>query len=1086
VNEPTYATLSDAKRALIRRRLDGHNQQRRDPAPSLHRDGQLGPAPLSVAQEQLWYFSQLAPHNPVYNEAVTICKDGPFDVKAFRDSFREILRRHEIWRSTYELRDGEPIQVVHQVPELQLPLVDLSHLPWSEAEQEAAVIAAEQARRAYSLEHGPLVRPTLVKLSADHHRLYLALHHIVFDGFSLYRIILPELIALYDAHNAAPGKPLAPPRMQYGDYAAQSRQSAESEAFALRLAYWREHLAHTPSLQLPCDHSRPPTSRFRGSMLPLRISRDLADRLRSLSRRSGATLFQVMATAFAVLLHRLSGQEEIVFGAMSDLRDRVELESMVGYCLTPLVIRSSTRDEPSFMQLISCLREDLLSGLEHAIPFDRVVREINPDRVPGANPVFQAAIALEPPPPALDGSWSLHQMEAAIGNSVGHAKFDLHLELDERPEGHIDGRLIFNTDLFEPQTAERMADNWQTLLRSIVDDPDIPVSTLRVLSDAERHRQLFTWNATQADYPRDACVHDLVAAQALRTPAAIALEFGDRHLTFAEVDRSANRVAHRLQALGARAGTLVALCVERSPEMVCGMLGILKSGAAYLPLGPGHPTTRLANTLADSGADILVTQSALLSRFSTPPARTLCLDVERLDDLDGQAPEHSASAQDLAYVSYTSGSTGRPNGVGIQHRALVNFLASMAKEPGMGETDTLVAVTTYAFDIAALEIWLPLITGARCVLATSKIAADGFRLAQLLDSSAATMLQATPSTWQLLIDAGWRGRPGLVALCGGEALPARLADSLLDRVATVWNMYGPTETTVWSTLARVERGLPITIGRPIANTRVYVLDKHLNPVPVGVAGEIVIGGDGLTQGYLNRPELTAARILNDPWTPGARMYRTGDLGRYLLDGRLEHLGRIDQQVKVRGFRIEPGEVEAALLAHPDVASVVVIAREDAPADKRLVAYVVSKERTPSAAELRDLTRSALPEYMIPSAFVAIDALPRTPNGKLDRSSLPVPSLDDHTGMSTPAPPNTELERCLAEVWARALNLEKVGVEDNFFDLGGHSLLAVRLRVDIERVTGVDIPLASIFAEAGTISGMAALIEAGGPNGGWRD
>ena len=846
MSEPQYAGLSDAKRALIQRRLRGHSRPRDEHAPSLSRVTQLRPAPLSVAQEQLWYFSQLAPGNPVYNEAVSIRKDGAFDADAFREAFREIVRRHEIWRSTYELRDGEPVQVVHQVPELLLPLIDLSHLPQPDAERDAAAIAAEDARRPYSLETGPLVRPTLVKLGADQHRLYLALHHLVFDGVSLYRIILPELIALYNANCSVGGLRLPPPEMQYADYAAQSREWADSQEFAGRLAYWREHLAGTPSLQLPWDHPRPAAQRFRGSMLPLRISRDLSDRLRSLGRRPGATLFQVIATAFAVLLHRLSGQEEIVFGSLSDLRDRTELENMVGYCLTPLVIRSTAGDELSFVELMSRVRGDLLTGLEHAVPFDRIVRELNPDRDPGANPVFQAAIALEPPPPVLDPSWSLHQMEAAIGNKVGHAKFDLHLELDERREGHIDGRLIFNTDLFEAQTAERIAGHWETLLHSIVDDPDMPVSKLNVLSAAERHTQLFAWNETQAEYPRGGCVHDLVAAQVQRTPEAIAIECGDERLTFAELDRSANRIAHRLQALGARAGTLVALCIERSPAMVTTMLGILKSGAAYLPLDPGHPAGRLAYVLADSGADILVTQSDLLSRFPTCPAKTLCIDIERFEALSNQAPESSSSAHDLAYVIYTSGTTGRPNGVGIQHRSAVNFLTSMAREPGMGSTDIVVAVTTIAFDIAALEIWLPLTIGARCVLATSKIAADGFRLAELLDSSGATLMQATPSAWQMVVDAGWRGRPGLVALCGGEALTTRLADSLLDRVAALWNMYGPTETTVWSTMARVERGQPITIGRPIANTRVYVLDRHLSPVPVGVVGEIFIGGDGLT------------------------------------------------------------------------------------------------------------------------------------------------------------------------------------------------------------------------------------------------
>ncbi len=513
--------------------------------------------------------------------------------------------------------------------------------------------------------------------------------------------------------------------------------------------------------------------------------------------------------------------------------------------------------------------------------------------------------------------------------------------------------------------------------------------------------------------------------------------------------------------------------------MVTAMLGVLKAGAAYLPLDPAHPAARLTFALTDSAAGALVTDTRLLSRFPSPPGRVVCVDSADAGDATDGAPPCAATAEDLAYVIYTSGSTGTPNGVRIGHRAVVNFLTSMARRPGITAEDVLVAVTTYAFDIAVLEIWLPLTSGAQVVLATASETTSGGSLARLLDGSRATLMQATPATWQMLIDSGWSGRRELVALCGGEALAPQLAAALLTRVGVLWNMYGPTETTVWSTLARVEPGQAVTIGRPIANTRVYVLDANLQPVPVGVRGEIYIGGDGLTAGYLNRSELNAQRIVPDPWVPGAFMYRTGDAGRHLSDGRLEHLGRLDHQVKVRGFRIEPGEVETALLTHPSVDAAVVMAREDTPGDRRLVAYVVAASDPPAASDLRSHLRAMLPDHMIPSVFVTIDSLPRTPNGKLDRAALPAPETDGASGDAPSSPPRTQVEQRLSEIWARALNVDRVGVDDNFFDLGGHSLLAVRLRVDVEKDFGCDIPLGTIFNEAATVAGMAALIEAGG-------
>jgi amino acid adenylation domain-containing protein len=668
-------------------------------------------------------------------------------------------------------------------------------------------------------------------------------------------------------------------------------------------------------------------------------------------------------------------------------------------------------------------------------------------------------------------------MEPEVGSAVGHAKFDLHLELDERPEGHLDGRLIYNSDLFGPETARRIARHWGMLLERIVRGPSQPVSELSLLTAEERHRQLVEWNATSADYPRDACLHELITAQARRSPDALAVTFGEEQLTYRELDRRANRVAHLLSRSRAGGG-LVAMCVERSLDMLVGMLGILKCGAAYLPLDPHYPGDRINFMLEDSGAAVLLTHRHLLPTLPDHRGDVIYLDDEPPMHLPDAAPATSVAAEDLAYVLYTSGSTGRPKGVCIPHRAVVNLLSSMAERPGMGPGDRVVAITTYAFDIAAVELWLPLVTGGRTVIASREEASDGRRLADLIARWSPTVMQATPASWQMLIDSGWSGERGLVALCGGETLSPQLADSLLDRAAAVWNLYGPTETTVWSTMATVERGSPITIGRPIANTRVYVLDRGRQPVPVGVAGEIAIGGDGVAQGYLNRRDLTAERFVPDPFAPGAPMYLTGDLARHLPDGRIEHLGRFDHQVKIRGFRVEPGEIEATLVASSDVAAAVVVGQARVPGDTRLVAYVVPEGTAPTPSELRRRLRAVLPEHMVPSLFVALDALPLSANGKLDRAALPTPPPLDHDGSTSSAMPCTAIEEQMAVIWSRILGVDHVGVHDDFFELGGHSLLALRLLVDVERELGVEVPLASLL-ETFTVAGLAAIIEATG-------
>ena len=1063
--------LSAEKRALLEQRLRGAVAAPRPAVAMLTRRTGTGPVPLSPAQEQLWYFSRLAPENPVYNEVVSVRRDGPLDVDALRAAFNELVQRHAIWRTTFQLVDGEPMQVIHRAAGFALPVIDLSAHP--EAEREAVGMVAQEGRRPYDLERGPLLRPLLIRFAADHHRLYLAMHHLIFDGVSLYRIALPELVTLYESSVAGrhPSLPAAP---QYADYAIAERQREHGPDHRRRIDYWRGQLSGAAALQLPTDRSRPPRQRFHGAMQRVRVPAELADGLRSLSRSSGTTLFQVLATAFTVLLSRYSGQEDVVFGTVTDMRDHRELEQMVGYCLTPLVMRVDVGEDPPFIELLGRVRAGLIDALSNLVPFERLVRELRPQRDPGVNPLFGTAFVLEPRMVPVESGWSLHQMEAEVSNAIGNAKFDLLLECDERPEGHLDGRLIYDRDLFEPETATRMAGHWITLLQGIAADPTRPVSELPLLTAAQLRHQVEQAGATAAPYPRDACLHELVTAQAMRTPDAVAAVFGEQQLTFAELDARAGRLAARLAAGNPRQG-LVAIYLDRSLEMLVGMLAILKSGAAYLPLDLAHPAERLSLMLHDSRAVALLTHSELLPALSDPPAAVVCVDQDA-DDAQTAGPLPPVTAEDLAYVLYTSGSTGRPKGVCISHRSVVNLLTSVARWPGMTERDTILATTTYGFDIAAIELWLPLVTGARIVIASREQAADGRKLVALTQRTAITILQATPAGWQMMLDAGWRGQPGLVAISTGEALSPRLARSLLDRTGRLWNMYGPTETTVWSTGEEVVRGAPISIGRPIANTRVHVLGPGCRPVPTGVAGELAIAGDGVAAGYLHRPELTAERFIEDPFVAGERMYLTGDLARQLSDGRFEHLGRLDHQVKVRGFRVEPGEIEAALTAEPDVADAVVIARGDDPALMRLIAYVVAAGEPPPAAELRRRLRVTLPAYMVPSAFVTVDALPLSANGKLDRSALPEASIDpDTSNVSTE--PRTDAQRRMAAIWESILGVSRVGVNDDFFELGGHSLLALRLLVEVEREFGEQISLAVFVEGAVTVAGLAATIEA---------
>lgn len=1069
--------LSEAKRALLEQLLRGNPSPSTAEALSIKQYSTSDNAPLSFGQQQIWLLAQLMPDTPVYNECVTIHLPGPLNVAVFEQSFSAILQRHAAWRTSFPLVDGLPVQHIHPPTLVQLPVIDLRHLPEAERETRALHLATEDARVLFDLANGPLLHAKLVQLQDQEHRLFLTIHHIIFDGVAIYQVLLPELYAIYTAFLAGQPSPLPPLPIRYTDYAHWQREQTQHEAFTAQLAYWKQQLANIPAaLELPTDRPRPSVSTYRGSMRPFALSKDLTEALKMLSRREGVTLYTTLAAAFKTLLYRYTGQEDLLIGTASAGRNRPEFQKLIGYFLNTLVLRTDLSGNPSFRELLLRVRAVIASAVAHEeIPFEYIVKELQPERDLGLNPLFQVLLTLEPPLATVPAGWTLTQMDVTVGTS----KFDLSLELDDRPEGLI-GRFEYNSDLFDASTIERMVGHWQTLLTSIVANPAQRLTELPMLTLLELEQLLTTWNNTQAIYPPETCTHQLFEAQAAQTPEATAVIFQDTRLTYRELNAQANQLAHHLRELGVGPDTLVGLCVERSLGMLVGLLAILKAGGAYIPLDPTYPTERLAFMLQDSQATLLLTQQHLAAQLPVGHAQLVCLDsiAAQLAQLSMDNPQVPVKPEQLAYIIYTSGSTGQPKGVQIPHRAVVNFLTSMRQQPGLCAEDTLLAVTTLSFDIAGLELFLPLCVGARLILASRDIVANGAALIETLRNTHTTVMQATPVTWRILLAAGWQGDPGLKILCGGEALPLELARQLLPKCASLWNMYGPTETTIWSSCTQITpHDDTISIGRPIANTQMYLLDPTLQLVPIGVPGELYIGGAGLARGYLNRPELTATRFIHHPFSQdaNARLYCTGDLARYRADGTIELLGRLDQQIKLRGFRIELGEIETTLEHHPAVRQALVIVREDIPNEPRLVTYVIPETQdTPTTQELRQALAQHVPAYMLPSAFILLEKLPLTPNGKIDRKALPKPEISSNTVNSPSVAPTLTIHYQLLQIWQELLNIDALGIRDNFFHLGGHSLLAARLLNRIEHVFHKKLVLTTLFANP-TIEQLASAI-----------
>jgi amino acid adenylation domain-containing protein len=834
-------------------------------------------------------------------------------------------------------------------------------------------------------------------------------------------------------------------------------------------------------LNLPTDHSRPPAQSFRGKRQIIELSRELTEELKALGRKEGVTLFMTLLAAFQTLLYRYTRQQDVVVGSPIANRNRTEVEGLIGFFANTLVLRTDLSGNPSFRELLQRVRKMALEAYEHQdLPFEKLVEELNPERTLSHAPLFQVMFVLQNVPA---GHWDLSGLtlnRVNLDNST--TKFDLSLSMTAQSDG-IKGSLEYSTDLFDEATIIRLSQHLRTLLECIVAHPEKSVSDLSILTEREQHQLLIDWNDTKRDYPRDKCIHRLFEEQVEKTPEAIAVVFEDKQLTYRELNQRANQLAHYLVNLGVGPEILVGICVERSSEMIIGLLGILKAGGAYVPLDPCFPKERLAFICEDTRIQVLLSQERVLQILPHFTGQIVCLDRD-WDDISRENdsnPDNGAIAENLAYVLYTSGSTGRPKGVQVPHYTVINVLTHVREALGLTEQDTVPLVANICFDISVMELLLPLVTGARLVVVSPQAAVDGERIKQMLSDCKVTMMHATPATWRLLLQAGWNGATNLAILSGGEALQSELATKLVTKGSSLWNLYGPTETTIYSSAAAYRpqlNGGMVSIGRPIANTQIYILDDHLQPLPIGVAGQLYIGGDGLTRGYLNRADLTGESFLPNSFSkePGARLYKTGDLARYLPDGNIEFLGRIDHQVKVRGFRIELGEVEAVLGEHSKVFQSVVLAREEAFGDKRLVAYVVPRDRAAATGnELRAYLKEKLPEYMVPSAFVVLKSFPFTPNGKLDRNALPAPDQNSSESAEAYVAPRTPVEDMIADIWTEVLKLEKIGIYDNFFDLGGHSLLATQVMTRLRAGLPMDLSLRVLF-EAPTVAELASRVE----------
>ncbi|MGD0570133.1 MAG: amino acid adenylation domain-containing protein [Candidatus Sulfotelmatobacter sp.] len=1045
--------------------------------------------PASFGQQRLWFIDQFTPGSATYNMPSALRIRGELSVEVLERTLQELTRRHETLRTRFVAVGGQPQQVIEDEVKVELPVLDLTWILGEEKrEAEAMRLALEEAKRPFDLQQTPLFRAKLLRLGGLNHVLLFTMHHIISDAWSI-GVLVGEVSVLYGAFSAGRPSPLPELPIQYADYSMWQRECLESGVLERQLAYWTKQLAGSSLLKLPTDRPRPATQSQKGAICHFVIAADLTQKLKQLAEQQGATLFMVLLAAFQTLLHRYSGQDDIAVGTPIAGRSNSAAEKLIGFFVNTLVLRADLSGAPNFTELLRRTKEVTLGAYAHQdVPFEKLVEVLSPERDMSRAPLFQVMLVMWNTP------WSELELGGAklqpLSVERGISRFDLSMTLDvgtgQGQEG-LRGSLEYSTDLFEAATITRMIDHYSLLLRSIISDSHAPIHSLEILSPEERHILIEDFNATTASIP-EKTVTRLFEEQVDRTPNATAVQCGEDSLSYIELNHRANQLARRLRELGVGPETRVGLMVERSLEMVVGLLGILKAGGAYVPLDTDYPAERLAFMLEDTEAPLILTQSHVRARVPESKARVLELDADWAE-IAIQSMENIASAsepQNAAYVIYTSGSTGWPKGVVVTQRGLSNHMQWMQTAYVLTPADRVLQKTAFSFDASVWEFFWPLLVGARLIMAPPGAHRDPALLIQEIVRQEVTILQVVPSfLWALAAEGELRNCKTLSRIfAGGEVLTNDLVLAVTGQVSVaVTNLYGPTEATVDATAwdwqrHNIDETRAVPIGRPIANTQAYVLDLHMQPVPIGVEGELYLGGAGQARGYLNRPGLTAEKFVPNPFSRagGERLYRTGDLVQYQADGSLEFLGRLDNQVKIRGYRIELGEIEVALLDHPGVARAAVLAREDQPGDKRLVAYVVGRGEAEKLEDghLRSYLQQRVPEYMVPRAYVQLESLPLTANGKLDHKALPAPEGDAYGVLGYEAPVG-EIETALAAIWAELLKVERVGRHDNFFALGGHSLLDIQMRTMIRKRFHYDLPLAQLFQRP-CIAELAKLLE----------
>ena len=1008
--------------------------------------------PLSFAQQRLWFINKLEPNSPAYNIAIAIRIKGQLNEVALAQSLKEIIRRHKVLRTSFKALNGEPVQVI-----LEREAEDRGrYFPLPNSESEIQSFLVQEGQQPFDLAEVGLFRTKLLRLDAEESILIITMHHIIFDGWSA-GVLIREVAALYKAFLSGEPSPLPELTIQYVDYAYWQREWLKGEILESQLAYWKQQLGgNLPVLNLPTDYPRPTVSTFRGARQTLVLPEVLRGGIKELSQQEGVTLFMILLAAFKTLLFRYTHQDDILVGSPIANRNLAEIQGMIGFFVNTLVLRSNLSGNPCFKELLKRIRRVALDAYSHQdLPFEKLVEELQPDRSLSHTPLFQVMFALQNfPMPNLEVAGLNLQVQEV---DMGTAKFDLTLFVEDRGRELV-AIFEYNTDLFKATTITRMLGHFQTLLEGIVANPNQRLSDLPLLTEVERNQLLIEWNQTRTDSSHNLCIHQLLEEQVERTPDAVAVIFGNQQLTYRELNQRANQLAHYLQKLGVKPEVFVGICVERSIEMLVGLLGILKAGGAYVPLDSTYPKERLAFMLEDARAPVLLTQQRLLEIIPSHSGKVVCLDTN-WQEISKQISENSVSnvcADNLAYVIYTSGSTGKPKGTLIHHRGLVNYLTWCTKAYSVEQGEGSPVHSSISFDMTITGLFSPLLVGRKVELLPEDKGIENLATV-VRNKSNFSLIKITPAQLDLLShqllpqEAAGKTRAFII---GGENLLAESIAFWQENAPDTMliNEYGPTETVVGCCIyqAKDKQSGSVPIGRAIANTQLYILDRYLHPVPVGIAGELYIGGAGVARGYLHRPDLTAERFIPNPFLPGERLYKTGDLARYRADGIIEYLGRIDHQVKIRGFRIELAEIEAVLSQHPKVRECAILAKCD-----RLIAYaVLHPGETLTVSELRNYLAEKLPEYMIPSALVTLDEMPLTVNGKVERQALPAPeSLRPELEVAYVAP-QTELEQIIATIWQEVLDLEKVGIYDNFFDLGGHSLLIVqvhsRLQARLER------------------------------------